>query len=198
MIYIRLFITLLLIFNLAGYADAESTRKKVTLEDIRNGQNYQIKVRTGNLALDKRIYHAAKDILSAYLPISRSASYTGFIEVMFSSTLGQGILGSKPAYATTVVYGDKWFTDSTNAELLSPTEVESNEGGIIRWQKSRMKLTIKDLKDNKIWSSEYTHKGTQDIAGLTNKTNEGANLCLERIVSTFKNDFNIDQKPAKK
>jgi hypothetical protein len=29
------------------------------------------------------------------------------------------------------------------------------------------------------------------------KTNEGANLCLDRIVSKFKNDFNIDQKPAK-
>ena len=76
-------------------------------------------------------------------------------------------------------------------------EVESNERGILRWQKSRMKVTIKDLKDNKLWSGEYIYKGMQDITGLISKTNEGANLCLDKIVSKFKSDFNIDQKPAK-
>jgi hypothetical protein len=198
MIYMRFIITLLLIVNLTGYANAENLGKTLTLKDIKSGQNYQVRVRTGNLALDQRVYSATIDILSRYLPISGEASYTGFIEVIFSSTLGQGVLGSKPAYSASVVYGDKWFTDSTNAELLSPMEVESNEGGIIRWQKSWMKLTIKDLKDNKLWSSEYTYKGGQDITGLMNKTNEGANLCLDRIVSKFKSDFNIDQKPANK
>ena len=197
MIYIRIVITLLLTLNLTAYADAESRTKKLLLKDIKSGQNYQVRVRTGNLELDRRVYSAALDSLSEYLPISNEVSYTGFIEVIFSSTLGQGILGSKPAYSTTVEYGDKWFTDSTNAEFSSPMEVESNEGGILRWQKSRMSVTIKDLKDNKLWSGEYTYKGMQDITGLMKKTNEGANLCLDRIVSKFKNDFNIDQKSAK-
>ncbi len=196
MIYIRIFITILLTLNLAGYADAEYRKKTHTLNDIRNGQTYQVRVRTGNMAVDRKVYNTARDILSDYLPITEESN-TGFIEVLFSSTLGQGILGSKPAYSTNVAYGDNWFTDSTNAEFSSPIEVESNEGGIVRWQKSHMSVTIKDLKDNTLWSAEYTYKGIQDIAGLMNKINEGANLCLDRIVSKFKSDFNIDKKPSK-
>ena len=107
MIYIRILITLLITLNLAAYANAESRTKKRSLKDIKSGQNYKVRLRTGNLELDKRVYSAALDSLSEYLPISNEVSYTGFIEVIFSSTLGQGILGSKPAYSTTVEYGDK-------------------------------------------------------------------------------------------
>lgn len=198
MIYVKILITLLLTLNLAGYADAESRKKALSLKDIKNGQNYQVRVRTGNLAVDRSVYNAARDVFSGYLPISDEAPYTGYIEVLFSSRLGQGVLGSKPAYKSNVVYGSKWYTDNTNADLTSPIDIESNEGGILRWQKSHMTLTIKDLKDHKLWSSEYTYKGMQDITGLMSKINEGANLCLDRIISKFKSDFNIKPKPSKK
>ncbi len=192
MIYFKIIITLLLTINLAGYVNAEDSKKALTLRDIKSGQNYQVRVRTGNLAVDRSVYNAVKNMFSEYLSISAEASYTGYIEVLFSSSLGQGILGSKPAYATNVVYGDNWFTGSTDAEYALPLEVESNQGGILRWQKSQMNITIKDVKHNNFWSGEYTYKGMQDVAGLMNKTNEGANLCLDRIADTFKSDFNIN------
>ncbi len=197
MIYIKILITLLISLNFAGFANAENG-KKVSLRAIKEDQNYQMRVRTGNLAVDRRVYSAAKDALSEYIPVSDEDSYTGFVEILFSSTLGQGILGSKPAYLNNIIYGDKWFTDITNAEFSSPMEIESNKGGILQWQKSQMTITIKDLNYNKLWSAQYTYKGMQDIAGLMNKINDGANFCLDKIVSKFKKDFDIDQKQAKR
>ena len=185
---IKFFVTLIIILTLAGCSTIETRKSVPDLQTITMGNNYRVRVKTGNLALDRIIYNSANTIFSKYLPVLEGLEYTGFIEVVFASALSQ----SKSAYKTNVLYGDKWYTGSNADNIHFPDEDEIARRSFLTWQNSKMTVSIKDIKGNTLWIANYQYKGGEDFNEIFAGTADvAAKLCLDRIVSKFRQDFNI-------
>jgi len=141
--------------------------------------------------MDRIVYDSTSRIFGRYVPITEKNSYSGMIEVVFTSTADSLPANSKPAYKTNVVYGNTWFTGNQLTD--SRVEDEISHAGLFTWQNSRMSVVIKNLDGELLWGGEYAHKGGEEYKDVLVKTaDEAANLCMDRIIGLFRNDFNIE------
>jgi hypothetical protein len=186
---LKLSIILSIVISSIACSTMRIRKDAIDLSTITRNKTYQIKVRTGNLAMDKLIYELAYTKFITYLPISEKKPFTGFIEIVFTSASK----GSAAGYSTNIIYGNAWYTgeDSLGSSIDNqPVGTEIAPGGVFSWQKSDMSLAIKDINGRKLWSADYSYKGGLDISRFSvNTADEAATYCLDIITEKFKTDF---------
>ena len=60
--------------------------------------------------MDKLVYEFAYLEFGKYLPIAERGSFTGTVDIIFSSSSESAFLGSSAVYATTTGYVNGWYT----------------------------------------------------------------------------------------
>lgn len=194
--YFRLFVTFAIIAALTGCSTINSSKKTVDLQTITQDRNYRIRVRTGNIALDRIVYTTTFNVFGRHLPVSEEAPYSGFIEVVFSSASGKIIGKITPSYKTNVQYGNSWYTggDPVNAGSLIKNEFEPGE--LLTLITSTMDISIKNIKGGKLWDAHYTVKGGKnDPLTFVRRVDAAAKLSIERIADKFIKDFEVTPEP---
>lgn len=141
--------------------------------------------------MDRLVYDYASRIFGGYVPIAVNDNYSGVIEIVFTSTSDSLPAKSSASYKTNVVYGNSWFTG--NQLTGYPVNDEISRGGLLTWLNSKMSLAIKNPDGRLLWHAEYAHKGGEKYKDILVKTaDEAAYLCIDRIISMFRNDFNLN------
>jgi hypothetical protein len=159
-------------------------------------ENYQLRVRSGNIVLDKIIYNTAYQVFSKYLPLSKDSTVTGHIDIHFRSNHHRGLQKSATGYKKNVIYGNSWYTGAEYRGLSAETEIVA--GGITSWQDSTMSTVISDIAGKGLWSADFRYRGNIDSGKLVDTADKSAILCLRRIVQQFEEDFVATKRRQKK
>ncbi|MBI5098246.1 MAG: hypothetical protein HZB30_03275 [Nitrospirae bacterium] len=191
--YLKLLIALVIIFNFNNCSTMSVNKQAANLSSITVDRTYQVRVRSGNLTMDKIIYDSASAEFGKYLQIYKKDTFNSLIEIVFTSTSKKGFTGSIAGYTTNVLYGDTWYTGDDNLSLKSYNPMAGTEiipGGIWTSQSSTMMVTIKDIKGEILWNAQYNYKGAYEASGLYVKTSdEAARISIDRIIKQFEKDF---------
>jgi hypothetical protein len=191
--YLKLLIALVVIFNFNNCSTMSVNKQAANLSSITADRTYQVRVRSGNLAMDKIIYESASAEFGRYLQINSRNTFNSHIDIIFSSTSKKGFSGPSAGYTTNVLYGDKWYTGDDNSSLKSYNPMAGTEiipGGLWTSQSSAMMVTIKDIEGKILWNAQYNYKGAYDASRLNVKTSdEAARLSIDRIIKQFEMDF---------
>jgi hypothetical protein len=167
------------------------------MKGLTTKENYQLRVRSGNIALDRIIYNTAYPAFSKYLPLNKDNSVTGYIDIRFRNDHHRGLQKSATGYKTNVIYGNSWYTGYEYRGLSADTEIVA--GGITSWQDSTMSTTILDIAGKGLWSADFRYRGNTDRSGkLVDTADKSARLCLRRIVQQFEEDFVAGKRRQKK
>jgi len=175
-----------------------STNKRAaTLSAITANKTYQIRVRSGNIALDKIIHAYASSRFGEYLQWTSDESADNYFEIVFSGSSAHKINSSAAAYTQNMIYGDAWYTGDDirwSGNVFMP-EAEITSGSIFTWQKSIMTVMMKDSEERILWGAHFNYKGISEPAGLyINTADEAARISIDRIAERFKNDYIFIQK----
>ena len=187
---------LIIVLFFSGCSFGRSRKEAGGLLFIREGHAYQVRVRTGNLAIDKIVYSFAYSEFGRYLPVSEKGPFTGYIEIKFASKLNKLFREPAPGYLTNVEYGDNWYTGEAdiNPGISAPLTMETEvaPGGLLAWQNSLMFVTVRNIKGKKLWSAEYNYRGSRDLSVImTGTADDAARVCIGRIIFQFENDYGI-------
>ena len=193
---IKLLLLSFIIFSMLIACSTIKTNKQAhTYSTVTDKNSYQVRVRSGNLMLDRIIYEAATKEFGKYLHISGQDSFTGFIDITFVCKAKRGITGSSPGYINNVVYGNSWYTGDETAHKgsgFSSSLSESRSIGMFNIQKSNMIAVIKKINGLQFWDAQDAYNGVSDFSRLFIQTvDETALFSLERIINQFKNDFSV-------
>jgi len=193
---IKLFLMSFIIFSMLIACSTIKTNKQAyTYSTVTDKNSYQVRVRSGNLMLDRIIYEAAAKEFGKYLHISEQDSFTGFIDISFVCKAKRGISGSSPGYINNVVYGNSWYTGDATVHKgsgFSSSLSESRSVGMFNIQKSNMITVIKKKNGLQFWDAQDAYNGVSDFSRLFVQTvDETALFSLDRIINQFKNDFSI-------
>lgn len=182
----------------AGCSTGRSQKDVAGLLFISKGKAYQVRVRTGNIAVDRAIYLFAYSEFGRYLPVSEKGPFTGYIDITFVSEENKLFRGSSEGYLTNVEYGDNWYTGGIDADSVSRlmgSETNIAPGGLLAWQDSFMFVTIRKTDGRKLWRAEYNYRGSRDLSALFMSTaDEAAKVCLGRIIHRFEIDYGLEAK----
>ena len=163
------------------------------LSSIRAEQSYGVRVRSGNLALDKLIYDIAYAEFGRHLPVSENGQYTGFIDIVFASASETAFSGASAGFAANMAYGDGWFTGDEAAWISRDSAYPDSgiaPGGIFSWQESTMVVTLRDISNRKLWKADFHYRGGRDLTALYIKTaDDAARFCLDRIIEAFEKEY---------
>ncbi len=192
----NLFLLIVIIFSfLTACSSIKTNTQPVSYSDVTHNNSYQVRVRSGNVSLDKIIYEAATKKFGKYLPVSGQEPITGTIDITFISTAKRGITGSSPGYKNNVVYGNKWYTGETSISKgsgFSSSESGSSPIGMFYLQKSNMRVLINKRNGVTFWRAQDAYNGVTDFSRLFVQTaGETAIFSLDRLVNQFKHDFFI-------
>jgi len=192
---LKLFVALTISSGLAGCSTISATKQSINLSAITTNKTYQLRVRSGNIALDRIIYDYASMKFGEYLQITEAEPFNNHIEIVFMSTLKEGFSGSSAGYTTNMVYGNLWFTGddtpwSDNYYPASGTEIAP--GRAFSRQNSAMTVIIKDINGQKFWKAIFNYRGGFELSGTYVKTaDEAARISLDRVIKQFEKDFII-------
>ncbi len=195
----RLFITSFIVLSLCVGCSSTHSRKYAKHLPYTTGERaYQIKVRSGNLAMDDNIYALAFSDFSKYLPVSKRGPYVGFIEITFKSSSKTLFKDPVPGYLTNIQYGDAWFTGNINEindKLMAKTEIKP--GGVFTDQDSVMTVVIKDIKGRKIWNADdkYNSHEIFSVQGV-DSADKAASSSIHKLVEFLRSDFNLKQQES--
>jgi hypothetical protein len=160
---------------------------------IVKNQSYQVRVRTGNEVMDKLVYEFAYLEFGKYLPIAEQGSFTGTVDIIFSSSSESSFIGSRAAYATTIGYVNGWYTGTGYVGVTGSASTVSGDissGGTFTWQNSTMLVILKDSVGKRLWSADYKYKGGWEMSGWSvNTAQEAARLCVHRVAEKLKQDI---------
>lgn len=195
---IKLLLPAFILFNILIACSTIKTNKQAyTYSTVTDKNIYQVRVRSGNLALDKAIHEAAAKEFGKYLQISGQDAFTGFIDITFISKAKRGITGSSPGYMNNVVYGNSWYTGDKAVNKgpgFSSSMSGSKSVGMFNLQKTNMTVVIKNINGLQFWNAQNEYSGISDFSRLFVQTaDETAALSLERITNQFKIDFSIHE-----
>ena len=192
-----------------------STRKQApNLSSVTAHKTYQVRVKTGNLVMDKIAFEFAHDAFGKYLVLSREEPYTGYIDITFTSSLqtpftwpslinwAYPFRWSKPEYQTNVAYGNAWYTgnDKIGTKGISQfTETGINPDNALTWHNGKISVTLKDMEKRKLWSADYEYKGGWNpTRAFYIYSAEGAvKQCILAILEKFETDYIINPEAEK-
>lgn len=184
-------VLLLLVLNACSSMQTYSNFRDALM--IVKNQSYQVRVRTGNEVMDKLVYEFAYLELGKYLPIAEQGSFTGTLDIIFSSSSESAFIGSSAGYATTTGYVNGWYTGSGYIGATGSASTVSSgisSGGTFTWQNSTMLVILKDSSGKRLWSADYKYKGGWEMSGWSvNTPQEAARLCIERVAEKLKQDI---------
>jgi hypothetical protein len=176
----------------------QTIRNAETISTLTDNQSYQLRVRSGNPTMDKLIYEFASLEFSQLVPIVESDSYTGTLEIIFTSQAEASFMSSTTGFATSTGYGNAWYTGSGYLGMSgSATTVGSGitSGGTFTWQNSTMFAVLKDGNGKRRWIADYKYKGGWEMSGWTvNTADEAARLCIKRLAKRFSEDFRLNNQ----
>lgn len=198
--YPRLLTIILLVTAvlLSGCSVARSRKHGAGFHYVMANQTYQVRVRTGNIEMDRVVHAFASSDFRRYTTISEEGPFDGYIEITFKSELKKMFGGSSQGYAGNIKYGDAWYTGEDSGpdageRAKAKKEIESK--GLFSWQNSEMLLTFRDSAGSELWSSSYEYIGSRDVASIVfHDADSVAKVCLARIIMQFEKDFNIAPK----
>ncbi|GEM_PF-2852647 len=204
MSHLRLFISIWFIALAASGTGCSTVRIHSQAEDlsaIRAEQSFGIRVRSGNLALDKLIHDTAYAEFGRHLPVSGNGPYTGFIDIVFTSASGTVFGGASAGFTADMAYGDNWFTGDESAWTGGNSAYAESgiaPGGIFSWQDSTMTVTLRDISNRRLWKAVFHYRGGRDITALYIKTaDDAARFCLDRIIEAFEREYVPGRRPAR-
>lgn len=184
-------VLLLLVLNACSSMQTYSNFQDAQI--IVKNQSYQVRVRTGNEVMDKLVYEFAYLEFSKYLPIAEQGSFTGTVDIIFSSSSESAFIGSSAGYATTTGYVNGWYTGSGYIGATGSASTVSSgisSGGTFTWQNSTMLVILKDSSGKRLWSADYKYKGGWEMSGFSvNTPQEAARLCIERVAEKLNQDM---------
>jgi len=190
--FLKLLITLLVLLNLYACSSVWSHKKTSNLPAIVVNKTYQVRVRSGNHAIDKLIYEYTSARFGKYLRISDKGPFTNLVEIEFGST-SKSINGTAAGYIENVYYGNKWYTGGGSPEGSRVPGDEITPGGILVRQDSHMVLTIKNIEGDQLWMAVYDYKWSSDLSGIyVSRADEAAKISLEKLAGRFEEDFLMD------
>ncbi len=191
----RLILFASIIISITACSTIKTNKQAYTYSTVTDKNSYQVRVRSGNLMLDRIIHEAATKEFGKYLHISGEDSFTGFIDITFVLKAKRGITGSSPVYINNVVYGNSWYTGDEavpKGSGFSSSLPGSESIGMFNIQKSNMIAVIKKKNGLQFWDAQDAYNGVSDFSRLFVQTvDETAVFSLERIIHQFKNDFSI-------
>jgi hypothetical protein len=189
--YLKLLIAGLIIFNLSNCSTISINKQAANLSSITVNKTYQVRVRSGNLAMDKLIFKTASAEFGKYLRMHGEEPFNTVIDIVFMSKSRKGFAGASNGYVNNVLYGNSWYTGSETFGYQSmDTEIAS--GGPFTWQNSTMIVTIKELEGKVLWDALYNYKGDIELSRLYVSTaDEAAMASLVTIIKLFEKDFII-------
>lgn len=190
-----LFFTVIIFSILITCTTITTNKQAYTYSTVTDKNSYQVRVRSGNLMLDRVIHEEATKEFGKYLQISGQDSFTGFIDITFICKAKRGITGSSPGYINNVVYGNSWYTGDERVNKgsgFSSSMSGSKSIGMFNLQKSNMMIVIKNKNGSQFWSAQDAYSGVSDFSRLFVQTvDETAIFSIERLITEFKNDFAI-------
>jgi len=196
--YLKLFISLIIILNIAGCSTMRTSGQVVNISALTENKTYQLRVRSGNLALDRFIYDYASMRFGEYLHISGKGPFSGHVDIVFSDSSKKGLSGPTAGYTKNIIYGNSWYTGddapwSDNDYQAPGTELP--RGGKLSWQDSATVLIITDDEGGNTWKAYYNYRGGSELSGLRVKTaDEAARLSVDRIIEQFEKEFILFEK----
>jgi len=200
--YLKLLIAFVIILNFGNCSTMSVNKQAANLSSITVNKTYQVRVRSGNLAMDKLIYEFASAELGKYLRMDNSEPFNSFIDIEFLSKSKKGFSGITAGYVNNVFYGNSWYTGNETPGLSNvyrSTGTEITPGESFTWQNSTMVVTIQDMESKILWKAHYNYKGGSEFAWLyVNTADEAARISLDRIIKQFEKDFIIIPKAEDK
>lgn len=198
--YFRLFIASVLLMSSIGCSTISSNRQAVNLSALTAGKTYQVRVRSGNLALDKIIYDYVSLKFGEYLQMAGKKQFDNYIEIVFQSTLKEGISKSSAGYITNMIYGNSWYTGDDSpwsGDYPSSSGTEIIPGGMSSRQNSTTTVVLRDSEGSILWRARCLYKGGSELSGLYVKAaDEAARISLDKIIMQFEKDFIFIPKAA--
>jgi len=190
-----LFFTIIIFSILFACSTIETNKQAFTYSTVTDKNTYQVRVRSGNLMLDRAIHEAATNAFGKYLQISEEDSFTGFIDITFVCKARRGITGSSPGYVNNVIYGNRWYTgdETVNKGAGFSSSISGRKStGMFNLQKSNMIIVNKNKNGLHFWSAQDAYSGVSDFSRLFVQTvDETAVFSMNRLIDKFKNDFEI-------
>ncbi|MBI5739754.1 MAG: hypothetical protein HZA16_03445 [Nitrospirae bacterium] len=191
--YLKLSVSLIFVLLIAGCSTIRTTGEASGVSEITSDKTYQLRVRSGNIFLDRLIYDYASKKFGEYLRISDKGPFNGYVEIVFSNASKNSLSGSTAGYAGNIIYGDSWYTGDDApwaAKYYQAPGTEIGPGGKLSWHNSAAVLTITDGEANNLWKAYYNYRGGSELTGLFVKTaDEAARLSLDRIMEQFEKEF---------
>jgi len=191
----RLFIALLISLYLGGCSTISSSKQAASLSSITVNKTYQVRVRSGNIAVDKLIYKTASAEFGKYLRMHGQEPFNTVIDIVFLSKSEKGFSGAANSYVNNVYYGNSWYTGN---EIFGYQSVDREiaPGGPFTWQNSTMTVTIREREGKVLWDCQYNYKGSLELSRLyVSSADEAAMVSLSKIIKLFEKDF-IKAGPA--
>ncbi len=189
------FLTIIIISILIACSTIKTDKQAYTYSTVTDNHNYQIRVRSGNLMLDKVIHEAATNEFGKYLHVCEEGSFTGSIDINFLCKSKRSITGSSPGYINNVIYGNSWYTGyeaGNKGSGVSSSISGRNSTGMFNMQKCNMIIAIKKINGVQFWNAQDAYDGVSDFSRLFVQTvDQTAVFSLERLVSRFKHDFSL-------
>jgi len=189
--YLKLLIAGLIVFNLINCSTISVNKQAANLSSITVNKTYQVRVRSGNIAMDKLIYKTASAEFGKYLRMNSEEPFNTVIDIVFMSKSRKGFAGASNGYVNNVLYGNSWYTGSETFGYQS-MDTEIAPGGPFTWQNSTMIVTIKELEGKVLWDAQYNYKGDVDLSRLyVSSADEAAMTSLVTIIKRFEKNFII-------
>lgn len=189
--YLKLLIAVLIVFNFSNCSTMSINKQAANLSSITVNKTYQVRVRSGNLAMDKLIFKTASAEFGKYLRMHGEEPFNTVIDIVFMSKSKKGFAGAASGYVNNVLYGNSWYTGSEIFGYQS-MDTEIATGGPFTWQNSTMIVTIMELEGKVLWDAQYNYKGDIELSRLYVSTaDEAAMISLVTIIKQFEKDFII-------
>jgi hypothetical protein len=189
--YLKLLTAVLIIFNFSNCSTISTNKQAANLSSITVNKTYQVRVRSGNIAMDKLIYKTASAEFGKYLRMHGEEPFNTVIDIVFMSKSRKGFAGAASGYVNNVIYGNSWYTGSETFGYQS-MDTEIAPGGPFTWQNSTMIATIREPEGKVLWDAQYNYKGDIELSRLYVSTaDEAAMASLVTIIKLFEKDFII-------
>ncbi|KPK35959.1 MAG: hypothetical protein AMK70_04060 [Nitrospira bacterium SG8_35_1] len=198
--YTQRALILCIIAFISGCTTVGTVKYQPDYSEIQIKEIYQVRVRTGNITLDRLMYTKASHEFGKYLNLASEGPLTGYIDISFTSTAKKLFSASRKGYTTNIAYGKAWYTgdSSFTAEYHPPAPgSEIDQGSHVTWQNSIMNVLIQDSQGNVLWAASYRYRGGTEKSGFHVKTSDyAAAYCLSSIIDRFESDYGIHTSPS--
>ena len=192
---VTLLIAMSIILYLSGCSTIISSKQAANLSSITADKTYQVRVRSGNIAIDKLIYKTASAEFGKYLRMQGQEPSNAVVDIVFLSKSEKGFSGAANSYVNNVYYGNSWYTGNETSGYQS-VDREIAPGGPFTWQNSTMTVTIREREGKVLWDCQYNYKGGLELSRVyVSSADEAAMISLSKIIKLFEKDF-IMVRPA--